>query len=180
MTLRLCSPNRRIRRSSLKISSSSLIRLPQPISHKDKPTAATTSRLNQPPSPETRAAGGPSSDYAFCTFTRLRGQVRVIGAEVLSGCKDPQKQFDLVADHIRRIRLNHRWVKSRIVVYVERNLGHEAEHHRHGLKDIAGVFFREDPKSGRVGLLTTNDIKHGMATLMVPHQTIPLTTKQSH
>jgi hypothetical protein len=116
--------------------------------------------------PETRAAGGPQSDYAFCTFTRLRGQVRVIGAEVLSGCKDPQKQFNLVSDHIRRIRLNVKWTNSRIIVYVERNLGHEAEHHRHGLKDLAGVFFREDPKSGRVGLLTTNDIKHGMATLM--------------
>ena len=31
---------------------------------------------------------------------------------------------------------------------------------------IPGVFFREDAKSGRVGMLTTNDIKHGMATLM--------------
>jgi hypothetical protein len=28
------------------------------------------------------------------------------------------------------------------------------------------VFFREDPKNGRVGLLTTNDIKHGAATLL--------------
>jgi hypothetical protein len=112
------------------------------------------------------AAGGPSSDYAFVSFTRLRGQVRVIGAEVLSGCKEPQKQFDLVEDHIRRLRMNVKWSKSRVIVYVERNLGHEAEHHRHALKDISGVFFREDPKSGRVGLLTTNDIKHGMATLM--------------
>ena len=58
------------------------------------------------------------------------------------------------------------WSNSRIVIYVERNLGHEAEHHRHALKDIRGVFFREDPKNGRVGLLTTNDIKHGMATLL--------------
>jgi hypothetical protein len=112
------------------------------------------------------AAGGPSSDYAFVTFTRLRGQVRVIGAEILSGCKDPQKQFDLVADHIRRLRMLTHWRNSRIVIYVERNLGHEAEHHRHALKDLAGVFFREDPKNGRVGLLTTNDIKHGMATIL--------------
>jgi hypothetical protein len=55
---------------------------------------------------------------------------------------------------------------SRVVIYVERNLGHEAEHHRHALKDLSGVFFREDPKQGRVGLLTTNDIKHGCATLL--------------
>jgi hypothetical protein len=112
------------------------------------------------------AAGGPSSDYAFVTFTRKCGMVRVVGMELLSGCKDPARQFDLVADHIRRLRLNIKWRSSRIVIYVERNLGHEAEHHRHALKDLAGVFFREDPKSGRVGLLTTNDIKHGMATLM--------------
>ena len=100
------------------------------------------------------------------TFTRLRGQVRVVGAEILSGCKEPQKQFDLLADHIVRLRKNLKWTNSRIVIYVERNLGHEAEHHRHALKDIPGVFFREDPKSGRVGMLTTNEIKHGMATLM--------------
>jgi hypothetical protein len=113
------------------------------------------------------AAGGPQSDYAFVTFTRLRGMVRIIGAEVLSGCKEPQKQFDLVADHIRRVRRNHiEWRNSRVVIYVERNLGHEAEHHRHALKDIPGVYFREDPKNGRVGLLTTNDIKHGCATLL--------------
>lgn len=90
----------------------------------------------------------------------------MIGAEILSGCKDPQKQFDLVADHIRRLRRVPSWKNSRIVIYVERNLGHEAEHHKYALKDLRGVFFREDPKSERVGLLTTNDIKHGMATLM--------------
>ena len=112
------------------------------------------------------AAGGPQSDYAFVSFTRLRGIVKVIGAEVLSGCKEPTRQFDLVADHIRRIRQNLEWMHSRVVIYVERNLGHEAEHHRHALKDLSGVFFREDPKQGRVGLLTTNDIKHGCATLL--------------
>jgi hypothetical protein len=84
----------------------------------------------------------------------------------LSGCKDPQKQFDLVADHVRRLRMVSNWGNSRIVIYVERNLGHEAEHHRHALKNLRGVYFREDAKNGRVGLLTTNDIKHGMATLM--------------
>jgi hypothetical protein len=113
------------------------------------------------------AAGGISSDYAFVTFSRLRGMVRVVGAEVLSGCKDPQKQFDLVADHIRRLRRAHlEWRNSRVIIYVERNLGHEAEHHRHALKDIPGVYFREDPKNGRVGLLTTQEIKFGCATLL--------------
>ena len=112
------------------------------------------------------AAGGPNSDYAAVSFTRLRGQVRVIGAEILSGCKDPQKQFDLVADHIRRIRMVTSWRNSRIVIYVERNLGHESEHHRHALKNLSGVYFREDPKNGRVGVLTTNEVKHGMSTLL--------------
>jgi hypothetical protein len=28
------------------------------------------------------------------------------------------------------------------------------------------VFFREDPKNNRVGVLTTNDVKHGCATLL--------------
>ena len=113
------------------------------------------------------AAGGPQSDYAFVSFTRMRGMVRIVGAEILSGCKDPEKQFDLVADHIRRLRAGpSEWSHSRVIIYVERNLGHEAEHHRHALKNIPGVFFREDAKNGRVGLLTTNDIKHGMATLL--------------
>lgn len=100
------------------------------------------------------AAGGPQSDYAFITFTRMRGSVCVVGAEVLSGCKDPQKQFDLVQDHIERIRKNSYWYNSRIIIYVERNLGHEAEHHRHALKDIPGVFFREDAKNGVCVALT--------------------------
>jgi hypothetical protein len=94
------------------------------------------------------AAGGPQSDYAFITFTRLRGNVCVVGAEILSGCKEPQKQFNLVEEHIRRLRKNPAWYNSRVIIYVERNLGHEAEHHRHALKDIPGVFFREDPKNG--------------------------------
>ena len=58
------------------------------------------------------------------------------------------------------------WRNSRIIIFVERNLGNEAEHHRHALKNISGVFFREDPKNGRVDLLTSNEIKHGAATLL--------------
>ncbi len=72
----------------------------------------------------------------------------MVGAEILSGCKDPQKQFNLVEEHIRRLRKNPAWYNSRVIIYVERNLGHEAEHHRYALKDIPGVFFREDAKNG--------------------------------
>jgi hypothetical protein len=111
------------------------------------------------------AAGGPNSDYAFVSFTRLRGSVRIVGGEILSGCKDPAKQFDLVEDHIRRLRIQcAQWNKSRIVIYVERNLGHEAEHHKYALKHLPGVYFREDAKESRVGVLTTASVKMGMAT----------------
>jgi hypothetical protein len=86
---------------------------------------------------------------------------------VLSGCKDPSKQFDLLENHIIRLRSHClQWQRSRIIVYVERNLGHEAEHHRHALKHLPGVFFREDAKNGRVGVLTTHDVKLGMSTLL--------------
>lgn len=113
------------------------------------------------------AAGGPSSDYAFLSFCRYRGMVRLVGGEVLSGSKDPQRQFDLVADHIERLRRsNHLWINSRIIIYVERNLGHEAEHHRYALQHLRNTYFREDAKAGRVGILTTENIKHGAATLL--------------
>lgn len=58
------------------------------------------------------------------------------------------------------------WRNSQVVIYVERNLGHEAEHHHHALKDIPNVKFRVDAQRGRVGVLTTRDTKHAMATLL--------------
>ena len=80
---------------------------------------------------------------------------------------EPQLQFNLVADHIMRIRRNcPHWRNSPVIIYVERNLGHEAEHHRHALKDIPNVKFRVDAQRSRVGVLTTNETKHGMATML--------------
>jgi hypothetical protein len=79
---------------------------------------------------------------------------------------EPQKQFNLVTDHIMRIRRYAHWRLSKIVIYVERNLGHEAEHHRHALKDVPGVTFRIDGNRDRVGVLTTKDTKHAMATML--------------
>lgn len=81
-------------------------------------------------------------------------------------CAEPQKQFNLVTDHIMRIRRCAHWRLSKIVIYVERNLGHEAEHHRHALKDVPGVSFRIDGNRDRVGVLTTKDTKHAMATML--------------
>lgn len=54
---------------------------------------------------------------------------------------------------------------SRIVIFVERNLGFEAEHHKRALEGLPSVEFYTDQKAGRVGVLTTNDTKHAMATL---------------
>jgi len=80
---------------------------------------------------------------------------------------EPQLQFNLVADHIMRVRRNcPQWRNSPVIIYVERNLGHEAEHHRHALKDIPNVKFRIDAQRSRVGVLTTNETKHGMATML--------------
>jgi hypothetical protein len=58
------------------------------------------------------------------------------------------------------------WRNSKVIIYVERNLGHEAEHHRHALKDFPNVQFRVDLHRSRVGVLTTNETKHGMATML--------------
>lgn len=52
-------------------------------------------------------------------------------------------------------------------VFVERNLGFEAEHHKRALSDIPGVTFYVDQKANRVGVLTTEATKHAMATLVV-------------
>ncbi len=56
---------------------------------------------------------------------------------------------------------------SPIVVYVERNLGFEAEHHKRALESLPGVQFHLDQKANRVGVLTTEAIKHAMCQLVV-------------
>ena len=49
---------------------------------------------------------------------------------------DPGKQFDLVHEHIVRLRRLQGYGASRVIVYVERNLGFEAEHHQRALASI--------------------------------------------
>ena len=80
---------------------------------------------------------------------------------------DPAKQFDLVAKHITRIRLDTGRKAARIFIFVERNLGFEAEHHKRALDHIPGVTFYVDQKASRVGVLTTEATKHAMAQLVV-------------
>lgn len=53
------------------------------------------------------------------------------------------------------------------MIYVERNLGFEAEHHRRALDSLPAVSFYIDQKANRVGVLTTEAIKHAMCQLVV-------------
>lgn len=55
---------------------------------------------------------------------------------------------------------------SPIFMYVERNLGFEAEHHKRALEHLPGVKFYVDQKAERVGVLTTEGVKHAMVQLV--------------
>lgn len=53
---------------------------------------------------------------------RARLFYRALGAD-LRGRAEPEKQFDLLSEHIERLRTFHDLRYSEIVVMVERNLG---------------------------------------------------------
>lgn len=57
------------------------------------------------------------------------------------------------------------WARSTITVFVEHNLGFEAEHHERALRGLPGVCFYRDEVRQRVGVLTTLQVKHAMCTL---------------
>lgn len=42
----------------------------------------------------------------------------------------------------------------------------QAEHHARALKNVPGVSFYSDEKRGRIGMLTTVEVKHAMCTLL--------------
>ena len=115
-----------------------------------------------------------------------------MGIDILSGCKgeppdpilplprwnplfltlwgrgaDPGRQFDLVALHIQGIQRLPGFDNSKFIIYVERNLGFEAEHHKRALSGLPNVRFYVDESHDRVGVLTTNEVKHGMCRLTV-------------
>jgi hypothetical protein len=112
------------------------------------------------------AAGGPGSDYALVAFQRSRGNISIVGVDVLSGCKEPSKQFRLVEEHIGKLRENLYRSSSKVILFVERNLGFEAEHHKRALSHIPNTVFHEDEKAGRVGILTTDHVKHAAMELL--------------
>ncbi len=47
-----------------------------------------------------------SSDYALLSLQRHRGNVTIVGIDILSHCKEPSKQFALVEEHITALRKN--------------------------------------------------------------------------
>lgn len=54
---------------------------------------------------------------------------------------EPDRQFNLVKEHIAALRKDFYRTLSKVKVYVERNLGFEAEHHHRALHDVPGVEF---------------------------------------
>ena len=56
--------------------------------------------------------------------------------------------------------------QSLVVIMVERNLGFEAEHHHRALQGLYGTRHRVDHTAQRYGILTTEEIKHAMCTLL--------------
>jgi hypothetical protein len=79
---------------------------------------------------------------------------------------DPQKQFDFLANHIEQLRNRACHRISEVTIFVERNLGFEAEHHKRALSDIPLVKFYIDQKANRVGVYTSEDVKHAMCQLV--------------
>ena len=73
----------------------------------------------------------------------------------------------MVGQHIKMLRLLPGKQASPITIFVERNLGFESEHHKRALETIPGVSFYLDQKANRVGVLTTEAIKHAMCQLVV-------------
>jgi hypothetical protein len=71
-----------------------------------------------------------------------------------------------VREHIDALRSDLYRTLSPVRIYVERNLGFEAEHHQRALGDLPGVEFYVDHNASRVGVLTTNETKHAMCTVL--------------
>ncbi len=88
-----------------------------------------------------------------------------MGIDYLSGCKEPERQFALVRTHIQDLRCIPEFEYSPVMIFVERNLGFEAEHMHRALRDEELVVFYRDEQAGRTGILTTDVVKYGAMTL---------------
>ncbi len=81
------------------------------------------------------------------------------------GGAEPERQFALVRTHIADLRSIPEFECSPIMIFVERNLGFEAEHMHRALRDEPMVLFYRDEQAGRTGILTTEAVKYGAMTL---------------
>ena len=78
---------------------------------------------------------------------------------------EPERHFALVRDHIQGLRRIPEFQFSTIQIFVERNLGFEAEHFERSLQQEENVVFYRDVDAGRTGILTTDRVKLGAMTL---------------
>jgi len=109
---------------------------------------------------------GRSSDWTSSRHVKVSWCYLFISHCLIVFFAEPDRQFCLVQEHIISLRKDLHRTLSRVKVYVERNLGFEAEHHHRALGDMPGVDFFVDHKAGRIGVLTTNDTKHAMSTIL--------------
>lgn len=71
----------------------------------------------------------------------------------------------MVRLHIKEIRRIPEFQFSSIQIFVERNLGFEAEHFQRALQHEENVVFYRDYQAGRTGVLTTENVKLGAMTM---------------
>lgn len=79
---------------------------------------------------------------------------------------EPERQYALLQRHMDNLREIEMLRNSKFIVMVERNLGFEAEHHERHFNGQLNVHFRVDHKAERFGILTTEEIKYAMCTLL--------------
>jgi hypothetical protein len=79
---------------------------------------------------------------------------------------EPERHFALVRTHINDLRASiPAFELSPVTVFVERNLGFEAEHFQRALQHEPLVSFYRDVQASRTGVLTTDIVKLGAMTL---------------
>jgi hypothetical protein len=71
----------------------------------------------------------------------------------------------LVRTHIRELRQIPDFQFSQILIFVERNLGFEAEHFERALQFEENVVFYRDMQANRTGILTTDSVKLAAMTM---------------
>lgn len=71
----------------------------------------------------------------------------------------------MVRTHIRELRQIPDFQFSQILIFVERNLGFEAEHFERALQFEENVVFYRDMQANRTGILTTDSVKLAAMTM---------------